>query len=142
MNLNGAVTMTKSAMAATTGIRVNGSTDNNVVSLTLSGITAAGVTDTITLGNGNADTVIYGAASLGTHNVTFGAGTANVYTESATVAGVATVNLGTGSSTVTFGPASITGSANITVNAVAHGGVNRVNVGSAGTAFATTPNVF
>ena len=115
INYNGNVADTITADAVTTAITVKGATNNANVSLTFTGITAAGVTDTITLGNG-VDTVIFSAASLGTHNVTLGNGAGNTFTENTTIVGNVNLTLGTGNTTVTFGTAATmtTGFINVT----------------------------
>lgn len=88
----------------TSGITVSGSGLNATASLTLTGNTSKGSTDSVTLGNGNKDTVIDNgvAVSGATVSITVGNGTGNVVTDTAAQAG-ATVNItaGTGSNTVT-----------------------------------------
>ena len=105
---------------ATTGITINGSTDNQHVAVVSTGLAAAGKTDTITLGNGN-----------------------NVVTD-ATVAGTVNVTVGTGSNALNIGSATITnttGAFNITLGAhTATTGIDQITAGTGGTAYATVAN--
>ena len=95
LNLNGAVTYTATADAVTTGVTVNGATDNKVVTLTLTGTTGTTAhTDTITLGNGNnvvSDAITYAAGQHNAANITVGTG-ANTVTLSNQIVG--SVNFG------------------------------------------------
>jgi len=103
---------------ATTGITVAGATDNAHVKLSL-GAAAVGLTNNVTLGNGN-----------------------DVVTD-ATIAGTVNVTVGTGSNFLTIGGATTntTGAFNINLGAhTAASGPDYITVGTGGTAYATVAN--
>jgi len=106
LDLNGSVAATVSADTLATGVTVAGSTDNAVVSLSLTGATGTH-SDNITLGNGNDSvTVLGGGAATATENITLGNGgtatTHNVVDLSGN-ASIANVVVGTGMNVVTMG---------------------------------------
>jgi S-layer protein len=106
--------------SAVTGVTVSGATDNAHVTVNLSGTTAAAsVTDTITLGNGNN------------------------YVVDAELAGKVNVTVGTGSNLISLGGTTTdtTGVYNVTLGAHTVTGFDQISVGTAGTAFATAPNL-
>ena len=99
----------------TNGLTIDGSTDPAHVKLTLAGA-GSGVTDNITLGNGN-----------------------NVVTN-VSIAGTVNLTLGTGSNYVSLGGATTntTGRYNLTLDAGS--APDYITVGTGGTTYATTPN--
>jgi S-layer protein len=101
LNLNGNVNLTTGTLAATTGITVNGATDNSHVTIHLAGA-AANATDTITLGNAN--DFITDGSNVGTVNVTVGTGYDLINVSSGTAASTfaANVTLGTHTDTATL----------------------------------------
>ena len=140
LTYSGNVTDTVTAISGTSTIKVSGTTNNSPVSLTFSGVTAAGKTVTVALGDGS-DTVTFSAASVGTHNVTLGNGN-NTFSETATVAGAINLTVGSGANTVTIGTAASNTYGYSTFTAAAHSGVDSVSIGAAGTAyFNNTPTL-
>ncbi|MDE2623496.1 MAG: S-layer family protein [Betaproteobacteria bacterium] len=107
------------ADAATTGVTVTAGTDNAHLNLGFAGA-ASGKTDSITVGNGN--DFINDLSTAGTVNVTVGTGSNLVSfgTGTTDTSGAYTLTLGTHSSST---------------------GIDEVAVGTAGTAFASTPNL-
>jgi hypothetical protein len=104
----------------TGGITVSGASDNSHVTLNLSGGAIAGKIDNITLGNANNS--ITDATTLGTVNVT----------------------VGTGSNAISLGGTTTDTTAvyNVTLGAhTAASGFDQISVGTAGTNFATVPNL-
>ena len=104
---------------ATAGVTITGGSDNAHVTLNLTGGAAAGKTDTVTLGNGN-DIVA-----------------------DASTAGTVTVTVGTGANLVELGSASsdLTGLYTVTLSARTSTAINAVVVGTAGTNYASAPNM-
>ncbi len=104
--------------AVTSGVTVAGGTDNAHINLQLAGA-ASGNTDAITLGNGN-DFIVDGS-----------------------IAGTVNVTAGTGSNLIALGGATTntTGAFNVTLGAhTLASGPDQINVGTGGTAYATTAN--
>ncbi len=104
---------------STAGVTVSGSSDNNHVTINLAGA-ATGNTDSITLGNGN-----------------------NFVTDGS-IAGTVNVTVGTGSNLIVLGGTNTdtTGVYNVTLGShSAATGIDSISIGSAGTAFATVPNL-
>ena len=104
--------------SVTAGVTVAGGSDNAHVTIVLTGA-ASGKTDSITLGNGN--NYIHDTSTAGTVNVV----------------------VGTGSNYIDLGLANnTTGAYNVTLGAhTAASGIDVVEIGSAGTNFATAANV-
>ncbi len=105
--------------SVTAGVTVLGGSDNAHVTIDLAGA-ASGKTDSITLGNGN--NIVYDTSTAGTVNVI----------------------VGTGSNYILFGGNSSDTSGAYTLSLGAHtaaSGIDQIYIGSAGTAFATTPNL-
>ena len=120
LTLGSGVAVTATGDTATTGITISGAADNAHVTFAATSGAAANATDTITLGNANNN--ITDASIAGTVNLTVGTGSNLIVLGGATTdtTGVYNVTLGTHSST---------------------SGIDSVSVGTAGTAFASAPNL-
>jgi S-layer protein len=105
--------------AATTGVTVAGGSDNAHVTINLTAGAAAGSTDAITLGDGN-----------------------NIVVD-ASAAGTVDISLGTGANLVELGTNSLNTTALYNVTLATRTAVppNAIIVGSAGTAYATAPDI-
>ncbi|MEX3894763.1 beta strand repeat-containing protein [Paraburkholderia sp. BR10954] len=134
LNLNGNVALNAdapggpapaaaAATGATTGVTVSGATDNAHVNLTLTGGALAGVTDSITLGNGN--NLITDKTTVGNVNITVGTGSNLIDVHTGTGAG--TYNITLGAHTAATGPDAIVVSASGTTAA---GAANTVITGA------------
>jgi len=82
LTLSGNVAYTATADAVSTGITVNGGSDNANVNFSTTHALAAGKTDSFTLGNGN--NIIVDATTAGTLNITLGTGQNSVTTGTGT----------------------------------------------------------
>ena len=120
LTLNGYVAIKVNGVTDSSGFNLAAANDNAAVSFTSSGLTSAGDTDVVKLGNGN-DQVTLGQGQLGsTQNITLGDGA-----DSVTSASVGTLNITLGS-----GNNSITSTGNNTlVNISAGNGNNTVTIG-------------
>jgi hypothetical protein len=106
LTLSGAVGFTINGDTLTTGVTVAGGADNATVVLSLTGA-AATYTDTVTLGNGNSDSVTISSAGAGTENITLGNGGTTIANENHVIltssTATANIHVGTGVDSVTVG---------------------------------------
>lgn len=109
LTLNGKVAADVTGDTVTTGVTVNGLTDNSNVTVTQGGATASGNTDSITLGNGTNSVTDSAALAGSTVNITVGTGANTI-----TLGGAATNN-------VTFGAHSSTTADAVTVSSTGTG---------------------
>ncbi|MDO8280124.1 MAG: hypothetical protein Q7T63_18635, partial [Burkholderiaceae bacterium] len=115
---DGLVDGTGLTATSTAGVTVNAATNHAHVKLTMAGA-AAGHTDSITLGNGN--NTVTNVSTAGTVNLTVGTGSNYLTLGGATTNTTGTYNVILGAHTLDSGP-------------------NYITVGTAGAAYASTPN--
>lgn len=111
LNLNGSVAFAMSADMVTSGVTVNGSNDNQAVSLVLLAGASAGHTDSITLGNGANH--ITDDSVQGQVNIVVGTGANQIVLTGAGVSGTITLGAHAGNTvdTITVGATGYTGNA-------------------------------
>jgi S-layer protein len=128
LNLNGNVAVAIDSVAVTTGITVAGSTDNaNVIFTTTGAATAAGKTDSVTLGNG-VDGVILGAGvPTSTQTIVLGNGAGDEAISTST----GTVNITVGTAASSFNTIEARG-AGANVHVTAGNGTNIIVADGAG----------
>lgn len=127
LSLSGGVAVSLIGDAVTTGITISGATDNAAVSFTSSGVTAAGDTDTVTLGNGIDNITLGAGTATSTQTVTLGTGAGDTLTTASV--GTVHVTLGTSTSGSDTVVASGTGA---TLTVTAGNGNNHITAAGAG----------